>query len=66
MSPSRLTTFAKNGSILTNETAELAKKELDEKVPFGTYLTSDSIKKAKREKNGSLWLKFTCVFRKKK
>jgi hypothetical protein len=62
MSPSRLAIFATNGSLLTDETAELAKKELDQGVPFGTYLTSDSIKKARKEKKGSLWERIKSYF----
>jgi hypothetical protein len=53
--PGELTSFAKNGFILNNETAQLAKKELDQGVPFGTHLTIESIRSLKKQNKKPFW-----------
>ena len=61
--PHEIATFAKNGELLTNEVAELAKMELDQGVPFGTHLTRESIHSLKKQnKTSSVWDKIKCFF----
>ncbi|KAL3900097.1 MAG: hypothetical protein SGCHY_001571 [Lobulomycetales sp.] len=55
-SPSELATFAPKGALLKEETAALAKEELDKGLPFGSVLTSQNVKQAKKTARAELTL----------
>ncbi|KAL3900098.1 MAG: hypothetical protein SGCHY_001572 [Lobulomycetales sp.] len=55
--------MANKGQILNNESAELAKRELDAGVPFGTHLTKESIRSLQKEnKTNTFWSKLKKLF----
>ncbi|KAJ3377595.1 hypothetical protein HDU92_008139 [Lobulomyces angularis] len=61
-SPSQLASFAAKGKLLDNESAEIAKMEIDD-LSFGTFLTTDSALSRKTLQSTSKWHKLTKFFK---